>query len=324
MKKLNVLSHYLISLILIPTFYTIVFSQAETKSVPAKWEYYSGKDKKVSFLMPRLPVFITESNPCRGENTEVYAGYNDGVVYTVRITSKVELSKFCSQKKDFDENNFAARVTFLKSEKADLKEESDARTGIVKDSVVKLVGNIIITRLINDYDNKRWFEFNIYGADEKKPEVKSFLASLKTAGTTGIAIGQGADQTFGDEVSDTNAEIKVLQNINDTDGKITEESVTEITLKIKDTFPRNFAVILKPRAGYTDNARRNKVQGKVLLRVTFLANGAIGNITVVRGLPDGLTEEAVKTAGKMVFIPSQKDGTRSTVTKPVEYSFSIF
>ena len=83
-------------------------------------------------------------------------------------------------------------------------------------------------------------------------------------------------------------------------------------------------VILKPRAGYTDTARQNKIQGKVLLRVTFMANGAVGNVTVIRELSGGLTEQAVNAARKIVFIPPQKDGVRLTVSKPVEYGFSIY
>jgi TonB family protein len=322
MRKLTISTRLSTALSIILTFYAACFSQIETNSVPAKWEYYSGRDKKVSFLMPRLPVYMPGGSECSGESGEVYAAYNDGVVYRLDIISKIEPPKLCFQRQDFDQNSFVRRAAAIKSE---LKDKSNSQNNISKDSVIKVVGDLKITKLINDYDNKRWFELSVYGATETKTEVKNFLAWSKTdAQPPGIAIGEGATQTFGDAVPANESEVRLLQNIIAVDGVENEELATEIIVKIKDPTTRNFFSVLKPRAGYTDAARRKKVQGKVELRVTFMANGAIGAVSVVRGLPDGLTEEAVKAAHKLVFIPPQKNGERYTVSKPVEYSFSIF
>ena len=63
-----------------------------------------------------------------------------------------------------------------------------------------------------------------------------------------------------------------------------------------DTKLKPLQILAKPRANYTDAARTNQTQGTVTLRVTFLANGEIGNVGIVNYLPDGLTEEAIKTA----------------------------
>jgi len=86
----------------------------------------------------------------------------------------------------------------------------------------------------------------------------------------------------------------------------------------------NLRIISKPRANYTDVARTNYVQGKVVLRVTFLADGQIGGISTISGLPDGLTEQAIKAAREIKFEPPMKDGKKITVTKPVEYTFTIY
>ena len=77
-------------------------------------------------------------------------------------------------------------------------------------------------------------------------------------------------------------------------------------------------------AAYTDGARQAGIQGKVVLRVVFQANGSIGAVDVVSGLPEGLTEEAVKAARMMVFILPPRCGSRHSVTKLVEYSFTIY
>lgn len=83
-------------------------------------------------------------------------------------------------------------------------------------------------------------------------------------------------------------------------------------------------ILSKPRANYTDAARQNQVQGTVTLRVTFLANGSIGSISPVSGLPNGLTEQAIAAARGIRFEPAKVNGVAQTVTKQVQYSFTLY
>lgn len=83
-------------------------------------------------------------------------------------------------------------------------------------------------------------------------------------------------------------------------------------------------ILSKPKPSYTDSARQNQVQGTVILRVTFLASGAIGSISPVKGLPNGLTEQAIAAARSIRFEPAKRGGIGQTVTKQVEYTFSIY
>jgi TonB family protein len=86
----------------------------------------------------------------------------------------------------------------------------------------------------------------------------------------------------------------------------------------------NLNIISKPKATYTDAARQNNVQGSVILRVTFLANGQIGSISPVKGLPYGLTEQAIAAARRITFEPKKVDGVGQSVTKQIEYGFNIY
>jgi TonB family protein len=93
-------------------------------------------------------------------------------------------------------------------------------------------------------------------------------------------------------------------------------------------FNRGVTVALKitskPRAIYTDTARKNQIAGTVTLRVTFNANGSIGNIAVISGLPDGLTEQAIVAARNIQFEPAKRNGVAQTVTKQVQYTFTLY
>ena len=83
-------------------------------------------------------------------------------------------------------------------------------------------------------------------------------------------------------------------------------------------------ILSKPAPKYSDVGRANMVQGTVVLRVVFLASGNIGSIEVVKGLPDGLSEEAIKAARRIEFEPAWKYGGSFSVIKQVEYTFTIY
>lgn len=83
-------------------------------------------------------------------------------------------------------------------------------------------------------------------------------------------------------------------------------------------------IIAKPRPAYTDAARQNQVTGVVRLRVTFMANGQVGSVSPVSGLSYGLTEQAIAAAKQIRFEPAKVNGVAQTVTKQIEYSFSIY
>lgn len=83
-------------------------------------------------------------------------------------------------------------------------------------------------------------------------------------------------------------------------------------------------ILSKPRPGYTEAARSENIQGSVVLRVTFLASGQIGEVTPVKTLPNGLTEQAIAAAKEIRFEPASDNGRPVSVTKQVEYTFSIY
>jgi TonB family protein len=83
-------------------------------------------------------------------------------------------------------------------------------------------------------------------------------------------------------------------------------------------------ILSKPQPRMTVLARKNNTQGVVILRITFMANGQIGNISPVKKLPHGLTRSAAEAAGKIRFKPAMKNGVPYNVTKEVAYRFTIY
>ncbi len=83
-------------------------------------------------------------------------------------------------------------------------------------------------------------------------------------------------------------------------------------------------ILAQPRASYTDAARQAGIQGKVVLRVTLQADGSVGSISAVSGLPNGLTERAIAAARSIRFEPAKRNGVPYSVTRTIEYSFTIY
>jgi len=87
-----------------------------------------------------------------------------------------------------------------------------------------------------------------------------------------------------------------------------------------DTRPVRLAGWVKPN--YTEKARNNKVSGTVSMRVLVGADGTVKQVEVIRGLPDGLNEEAVKSVQQMRFKPATKNGQPVDFWITMEASFS--
>jgi TonB family protein len=82
-------------------------------------------------------------------------------------------------------------------------------------------------------------------------------------------------------------------------------------------------ITFKPNPVYTDEARSMKLEGEVLLEVTFYANGTLDVNRVVRGLGHGLDEAAVAAAKKIRFKPALRYSQPVDSTAVVHVSFQL-
>jgi protein TonB len=79
----------------------------------------------------------------------------------------------------------------------------------------------------------------------------------------------------------------------------------------------------KPAPDYTREARRNGVQGFVTLKVLLAAGSKVSRVRVLKALPAGLTENAIKAACKIQFKPATKDGRPASTWVTVEFAFRL-
>ncbi|HEY1804004.1 MAG TPA: energy transducer TonB [Terracidiphilus sp.] len=82
-------------------------------------------------------------------------------------------------------------------------------------------------------------------------------------------------------------------------------------------------VLSKPPVRYTSEARQLRVEGDVVLSVTFLANGQVVVHGVIQGLGHGLDEEARRVAEQIRFRPATNNGQPVDVTTKITITFQL-
>ena len=82
-------------------------------------------------------------------------------------------------------------------------------------------------------------------------------------------------------------------------------------------------VLSKPPVQYTSEARQLRIQGDVVLRVTFTASGQVLVHGVLRGLGHGLDEEAQRVAQQIRFRPATRNGQAVDATTTVTITFQL-
>jgi TonB family protein len=82
--------------------------------------------------------------------------------------------------------------------------------------------------------------------------------------------------------------------------------------------------VYDPDPEYSDEARRAKYQGNVLLSLVVDATGHVRDIRVARSVGMGLDEKAIEAVQKWKFAPGMKDGHQVAVQVSVEVNFRLY
>jgi TonB family protein len=94
----------------------------------------------------------------------------------------------------------------------------------------------------------------------------------------------------------------------------------EYAVTTVDTAPVLLQVL---RPSYTEEARKNKVQGIVRARILVGADGKVERVLLQSHLPYGLDEEAVQVAYKLRFRAATRNGQRVPFWMPLEIEFNL-
>lgn len=77
------------------------------------------------------------------------------------------------------------------------------------------------------------------------------------------------------------------------------------------------------RPSYTEEARRQGIEGDVVLEIVVLRDGRVGNVRVIRSLGAGLEQRAIEAVRQWRFNPARRQGQPVDVVVEVSVGFTL-
>jgi TonB family protein len=111
--------------------------------------------------------------------------------------------------------------------------------------------------------------------------------------------------------------------VNPSHSPVAEEKLATPQQKAGSDYRPPECAICFPPASYSDDAVWTRLQGTVVLRVQISPDGFPAKISVVRGLPCGLTETAINAVKHWKFKPATVDDIPVAVETDVEVTFHL-
>lgn len=291
------------------------FVYAQTPNdAPVEWKFYDLPNEELSVELP-ASVSVSKDSSDKKESPVLYSSSANKTLFYVTSGKENEISvlndirNLIKTEKAVEQNVSFGDFTASKYSFADSED---------------FFQTIVLVK-----GKKRFYIFHAVGEEKDKPDIERFVSSIKlnsqfieipdfqkpqeeseqiVQNTTeaGNGIGSGTGSGNGSGFGNGSGSGTPMQKPNSAN----QNSPLKILYKAKPP--------------YTNLARYYSIQGRVLLRVMFLANGTIGTLTPVTKLPFGLTNSAKNAAKQIRFEPQINSGTPYTIVKSVEYSFTIY
>lgn len=150
------------------------------------------------------------------------------------------------------------------------------------------------------------------------------LAAVTQPGGFGNAAGNGSGHDY--RTGATNANVVMSSGFGN--GAIDAVNGAGARPKSGARMPNNgvnapVEITYKPKPDYTDEGRKQKVNGEVRLEVLFKSDGRVHVVRVLQGLGYGLDEQAVKAAEQIKFTPALHEGQPVDSTALVHIIFEL-
>ena len=284
-------------IVILVLFASAIEAQTPNAAKSVSWQQYKVSGEVFSVAFPTLPAMHISHKLIEGSTKtrrEVQLGsYADGVVYTVYVLE-----------------NFSPRESLqgLISQRIDtskgVNERDVTRDGLSGKSFVFAERSDIMVQYFASED--RLYRFDAFGASPEDPRMTRFFSSISfNTKTVALEVFEGPGLPYKEEPP---------SSVDDDAKRIF--SGKDVTTKAR--------LAMKPEPIYTEDARQNGIAGTVVLKCLFKYDGSVTDISIISGLPYGLTNKAVEVAKRIKFLPAMKDGKPVSMRIQLEYNFSLY
>lgn len=253
-------------------------------------------------MLPKMPIASVSENECTETRTAAYFAYAEGVVYEVVLASRFtqkSTSVVCRQTRKFAPGSLGTRINELGQSVDGVKPVLTKSSFNGLDMLVATTDSSVRHLIADVSGNQRWVEVAAHFYADAKPDLEKFLSSVKFDGTSGIEIGNGSKVMLGDPL-------------------VAASSPVPDPPKDARTIP--YRVVSKSRPAYPESGGGRS--GRVTLKMEFLPNGSVGEITQRQRLGFGFDDEARNAARRIAFLPARVNGVAVSVNVLIDYGFT--
>ena len=166
----------------------------------------------------------------------------------------------------------------------------------------------------------------IYGSTLTEPAmIEGAVSAIQdsSAGKIVQVAGQIPAESVGSPVISMKGEVVGVVRFQKANQTVFSANIGDALLKFVHPVLQPPKLLNNPEPSYTREARDSGVEGDVLVRVLIGADGLVKRVVVVRELPAGLTDQAIKAAYKLKFKPALRNGQPVSFWKPVLIEFRL-
>jgi TonB family protein len=143
--------------------------------------------------------------------------------------------------------------------------------------------------------------------------------TVATLGVFGVPDGPG----YGNGAGDGHGRTGTVQSSGFGDESAASGGVVKAQQLPERTAGKSVEIVSKPTPSYTEEARKLRLEGEVLLRVQFLTSGEVRILKVLQGLGHGLDEQAMHAAERIKFKPAEHGGQQIDSEATVHIIFEL-
>jgi TonB family protein len=297
-----------------------LYQQGKTKDAIVRLRIAAKKNKKDSEAWHYLGLALTRDGQYKEggkafeasvKSRETFAPAHAGLAYTLLLRNKLkdalkEAERALALDPNLSDAHYIAGVVQLRT--GETQKALDAANAAVRLRPAYARGHLLRSQALVTIAEEILFSDQV-PRDKRLATYKEAVDSLEQY--LKLSLDKQNDAVWRDQLEAMKATTELFEQTGRTifrSGEVTERA----------------RVLTKPEPAYTESARGNEVTGTVVLRAVFAADGKVKHLSVIRGLPDGLTERAVAAARAIKFVPAKKDGRPVSMWMQLEYNFNLY
>lgn len=307
------MKYFLTLVILILTLAGIGHAQQTSPAQETKWTRIETDKKELSVAFP--PNFFVDAEKRERNKRYSIVGWQNGVKMELHVYKENNSKERLQRVGSFPGNESVSfTINGLKGKKNNFSEYKN-----------RFAENIYLAA--DDY----FYHISVTAREERQEEVKRFLYSIQVNGKAMYL--NDKKQNASEEIISI-AELKTSPEVAEAFNRKFEKIERKISRELGQSPDQSVntgkytrpPIVLEKPFPHIPNLSERPSDGsfEVTLKVNFLANGQIGDITAYSGGNTAFTNAAIESARKIRFVPAQIDGKNVDAVDWLNYTMHVF